>query len=68
MLLVNYNYNQRLQIVLYGFLFADVLGTPAYFAPETLKCDVYDSSEGYSKPVDMYVKFYLLCYLVVLGA
>lgn len=31
----------------------DVLGTPAYFAPETLKCVVYDSSAGYGKPVDM---------------
>jgi len=31
----------------------DVLGTPAYFAPETLKCVVYDSAVGYGKQVDM---------------
>ena len=37
------------------FLFSilDVLGTPAYFAPETLKCVVYDNATGYGKPVDL---------------
>lgn len=33
--------------------FVDVLGTPAYFAPETLRCVVYESQTGYGQPVDL---------------
>lgn len=31
----------------------DVLGTPAYFAPETLNCVISDAPSGYGKPVDL---------------
>jgi len=32
----------------------DVLGTPAYFAPETLNCVIQDAPSGYGKPVDLW--------------
>lgn len=31
----------------------DVLGTPAYFAPETLNCVISDAPSGYGKAVDL---------------
>ena len=29
------------------------MGTPAYFAPEVLKCIIYEEFEGYGKAVDL---------------
>ncbi|XP_066917326.1 phosphorylase b kinase gamma catalytic chain, skeletal muscle/heart isoform-like [Clytia hemisphaerica] len=43
----------------------DVLGTPAYFAPETLKCVVYDNATGYGKPVDLWACGVILYTLLV---
>lgn len=36
----------------------DVLGTPAYFAPETLNCVISDAPSGYGKAVDLQVNFW----------
>lgn len=33
----------------------DLCGTPGYLAPETLKCNMFEGSPGYSQEVDMYV-------------
>lgn len=33
----------------------DLCGTPGYLAPEVLKCNMFDSDEGYGLRVDMYV-------------
>uniref|UniRef100_A0AC35TLZ1 Phosphorylase kinase n=1 Tax=Rhabditophanes sp. KR3021 TaxID=114890 RepID=A0AC35TLZ1_9BILA len=35
-----------------GELMRDLFGTPGYLAPETLKCQMYDSHPGYSLEVD----------------
>lgn len=46
-------------------LLHDVLGTPAYFAPETLRCVVYESQTGYGQPVDLWACGVILYTLLV---
>lgn len=36
------------------FLLAELVGTPGYLAPELLKTNMFEGSEGYGKEVDMY--------------
>jgi serine/threonine protein kinase len=33
----------------------DLCGTPGYLAPEMLRCNMFESDEGYGQKVDMYV-------------
>lgn len=37
---------------LYNF-FTDLCGTPGYLAPEVLKCNMFETAEGYGFEVDM---------------
>lgn len=39
------------------FLCLDLCGTPGYLAPEVLKCNMFEKSDGYSFEVDMYVYY-----------
>lgn len=39
-------------INLYYFL-TDLCGTPGYLAPEVLKCNMFETAEGYGFEVDM---------------
>ena len=43
----------------------EVFGTPSYFAPETLKCVVDDSAQGYGKAVDLWACGVILYTLLV---
>lgn len=38
---------------LYLWHFIDLCGTPGYLAPEVLKCNMFDHTEGYGFEVDM---------------
>lgn len=48
-----------------GEMLHEVLGTPSYFAPETLRCVVYDDATGYGKHVDMWACGVILYTLLV---
>jgi len=43
----------------------DTMGTPAYFAPEVLKCIIYEEFEGYGKAVDLWACGVILYTLLV---
>ncbi|XP_053951760.1 phosphorylase b kinase gamma catalytic chain, skeletal muscle/heart isoform isoform X4 [Anastrepha ludens] len=54
--------NHNVKITDFGFArqlkgdekLADLCGTPGYLAPETLKCNMFEGSPGYSKEVDIW--------------